>query len=161
MKWLIGGVLVVLLAFTGCHSFGEKKRDFTPTTARFFLESTEANAPTVALPISGLKVAISASPVLTEGELSRVEIVQVELGRCLLFQTTPYSVNELYRVTGANQGRRLVLMLNQLPMGSRRIEGPMADGRLLIFVEVADAALPELVTNMNKTIQELQHAKKK
>jgi hypothetical protein len=49
-------------------------------------------------------------------------------------------------------------MLNQVPVGARRIDAPLADGRVFMFVEVSEAALPVLVTNLKKTTAELQQA---
>ena len=158
MKCLFCGVAVATLIFTGCHSLGEPARDYTPTFARFFLETNEPDTAAVELPISGVRVAIGAKPVFTEGDIADVDLMQVELGRCLMFQLTPAAARDLYRLTGASQGRRLVLMLNQVPVGARRIEAPLTDGQVFMFVEVSDAALPVLVTNLKKTTAELQRA---
>jgi hypothetical protein len=158
MKRSFFGAAAAALIFAGCHSLGEPARDYTPTLARFFLETNEPNAAGVELPISGVRVAIGAMPVFTEGDIADVDLMQVELGRCLMFQLTPSAARDLYRLTGASQGRRLVLMLNQVPVGARRIDAPLADGRVFIFVEVSDAALPVLVTNLKKTTAELQRA---
>jgi hypothetical protein len=49
-------------------------------------------------------------------------------------------------------------MLNQVPVGARRIEAPLADGRVYMFVEVPDDALPVLINNLKKTTVELQRA---
>ena len=150
------GLATFLLA--GCNSLGEPSRSFTPTYARFFLESNASDAAAVELPVSGVRVSVGAKPVFTEGDVATVELVQVDLGRCLMFQLTPAAARDLYRVTGANQGRRLVLLLNQVPVGARRIDAPLTDGQVLMFVEVSDAALPVLVANLKMTAAELQRA---
>jgi hypothetical protein len=87
-----------------------------------------------------------------------VELMQVELGKCLMFQLTPAAARDLYRVSGSNQGRRLVLFLNDVALGARRMEGPLAEGRVFVFVEVADTALPTLVENIKKTTAAVQRA---
>jgi len=159
MKGLIlVAALAAALAGAGCKSLDKPSRDFTPTLARFFLESTDAGTAAVELPISGVRVGIGAKPVFTEGDVADVDLMQVELGKCLMFQLTPAAARDLYRLTGSSQGRRLVLMLNQVPVGARRIDAPLADGRVFMFVEVAEAALPVLVTNLKKTTAELQQA---
>jgi hypothetical protein len=155
---LLAAALGFTLIATGCKSFGDAKRDFTPTVARIFLETNDPASASVELPISGVRVAIGAKPVFTEGDIVAVDLVQVELGKCLLFQLTPSAARDLYRLSGANQGRRLVLLLNQVPVGARRIDGPLAEGRIFMFAEVADSALPVLVTNLRKTTAELQEA---
>ena len=144
------------LVCAGCKTVGEPARDFTPTLARFYLESTDVGSAAVELPVSGTRVAIGAKPVFTEGDVVDVDLMQVELGKCLMFQLTPAAARDLYRLTGSSQGRRLVLMLNQVPVGARRIDAPLVDGRLFMFVEVAEMALPVLVTNLKKTTVELQ-----
>lgn len=162
-RTFLGSALIALLALvaSGCKSVGETSRDFTPTLARFFLETNDPGTAAVELPISGVRVGIGPKPVFTEGDIVDVELVQVELGKCLMFQLTPAAARDLYRVTGSSQGRRLVLMLNQVAIGARRIEAPLADGRILIFAEVAEAALPVLTTNLKKTTAELQLAMSK
>ena len=148
----------VVWAFAGCNSLHSPVRDFTPTLARFFLESTDANAATVVLPISGVRVAIGDKPIFAEGDIVDVDLAQVELGRCLLFHLTPSAARDLYRFSGSNQGRRLVLILNNVPVGARRIEAPITDGAVFMFAEVADSELPVLATNLKKTSAELQRA---
>ncbi len=147
-----------VLLFAGCKSLREPARDFTPTLARFFLETTDVGTAAVELPISGVRVTIGAKPVLTEGDIVDVDLMQVELGKCLMFQLTPSAARDLYRLTASSQGRRLVLLLNQMPVGARRIDAPLTDGRIFMFAEVTDAALPVLVTNLKKTTAELQRA---
>lgn len=155
---LLSGVILVALWLAGCRSMGEPTRDFTPTLARFFLETSDSGTAAVELPLSGVRVTIGAKPVFTEGDILDVELMQVELGKCLMFQLTPAAARDLYRLTGSSQGRRLVLMLNQVPVGARRIDAPLVDGRIFVFAEVSEAALPVLVTNLKKTTAELQRA---
>jgi len=144
------------LAFAGCQSPPAKPTDYTPTAAKFYLETTRPDATSLVLPQSGVRIAIESKPALNEGDIGNVELMQVDLGKCLMFQFTPDAARELYRISAANQGRRLVLMLNQVALGARRIDGPLADGNLLVFVEVADSALPVLVSNLKKTSAEIQ-----
>jgi hypothetical protein len=142
----------------GCSLVERDSRDFRPTVARFFLETAEAGASTVVLPVSGVRVAIGDKPVFSEGDIVGVELMQVDLGRCLLFQFTPAATRDLYRFSGAHQGRRLVLMLDNVALGARRFDGPIADGRLYLFVERPDESLPDLVAALRKTATEVQRA---
>jgi hypothetical protein len=155
---LLRGAIFAALLGAGCSSVPEPAHDYTPTLARFFLETGDEGAAAVELPISGVRVAIGAKPVFTEGDVVDVDLMQVELGKCLMFQLTPAAARDLYRLTGASQGRRLVLMLNQVPVGARRIDAPLGDGRVFVFAEVSEAALPVLVTNLKKTTVDLQRA---
>jgi hypothetical protein len=150
------GTILAALLWAGCGSPGGSARDYTPTVARFYLEVTDAPGATVELPVSGVRLGIGAKPVLTEGDVVAVELMQVELGRCLMFQLTPAAARDLFRLSGASQGRRLVLLLNQVPVGARRIDGPIGDGRIFLFVEVAEPALPALVANLQQTTADFQ-----
>lgn len=142
-----------MLVSAGCRSPGA---DFKPTLARFFLEAADARGTTLTLPQSEVRISVNARPVFTEGDIINVEIAQVELGRCLAFQLSSSATRDCYRLTASNQGRRLVLAINGEPFGARRIERPIADGLVMIFVEVPDAALPQLVADMKRSIAAVQ-----
>jgi hypothetical protein len=73
-----------------------------------------------------------------------------------LLQVTPAAARDLYRLTGANQGKRLVLTLNDVALGARQIEAPLAEGSVMIFVEMTDAALSDLVRDLKRTSAEVQ-----
>lgn len=147
--------LLVMLA--GCASTAQ--RDFTPMAARLFLETSGGVA--VTLPQSGVTIPVGAQPVVTEFDLSGVEIARVELGDCLLLRLSASAARDLYRMTAANQGRRLVLTVNGEALGARRIDGPMSEGLVLVFVEIPDAKLPELVKNLRATAAEAQRKAEK
>lgn len=152
-SWMFFGV-TALLALAGCATPAPK--DFTPTQARLFLESTDTSAPAVKLPKSGVIVSISSKAIITEGDIVDADVAQVELGRCLLLRLTPAAARDLYRLTVVNQGRRLVLLLNGVALGARPIDGPFAEGTVLIFVEMTDAELTTLVRDLKRTSAELQ-----
>jgi hypothetical protein len=139
---------------TGCST--PAPADYTPTQARLYLESTDGRAPTVKLPRSGVVIAVSSKAVMTEADIVNAEVVQVDLGRCLMLQVTPTAARDLYRLTGANQGKRLVLTLNDVALGARQIEAPMAEGGVMIFVEMTDGALDDLVRDLKRTSAEVQ-----
>lgn len=156
---LLGLMVLAGIAWSGCAT--TKPVDYTPTQARLFLESTDANAPTVKLPRSGVVIAVSSKAVITEGDIINAEVVQVELGRCLLLQVTPTAARDLYRLTGSNQGRRLVLTLNDVALGARQIDRPFDEGSIMIFVELSDVELATLVVDLKRTSAELQQAIKR
>lgn len=149
-------VLVALALFAaGCQSH-PKPRDFTPTVPRLFLEAANADGLPVTLPQSGVHIAVNAKPVLTEGDIANAELVQVELGTCVLFQLTPAATRDFYRLSVTHQGRRLVLVVDDAPLGARRIDGPITNGGIFMFVELPDAALPAFVANLKKSSRALQ-----
>jgi hypothetical protein len=151
----LGGWLALLMA--GCQSTPEEK-NYVTTLARFFLETPSDRSVAVTLPQSGVQVAVGSKPVFTEGDIVNVELMQVDLGKCLMFQLTPSAARDLYRVTASNQGKRLVLVINDVAVGARHIERPLLEGALLVFVELPDASLPTLVENLKKTSGTLQRA---
>jgi len=148
-------LLATLLA-AGCET--APKLDYHPAVADFFLESGDSRSVSITLPQSGVTLAIGPKPALRSGDIVNVELMQVELGKCLMFQLTPAAARDLYRFSVANQGKRLVLFINGAALGARRIEAPLADGNVLVFLEVPDDTLPVLVASLKKTSADLQRA---
>lgn len=142
------------LSFSGCQSKGPM--DYSPTHARLFLESTDGRGPTKMLPKSGVVISIGTKAMITESDIVNAEVTQVDLGRCLMLQLTPAATRDLYRLTGSNQGKRLVLTLNDVPVGARKIDAPFIDGILYIFVEMTDAQLEDLVRDLKRTSFEIR-----
>jgi hypothetical protein len=143
-------VVVVAAMLGGCQS-SKKPLDYTPMQARFFLEAPHADGMPVTLPQSGVRVAVNGMPVITEGDIINVELVQVDLGKCLLFQLTPSASRDFYRLSVSHQGKRLVVIVNGEPLGARRIDGPITNGALFVFIERPEGELPLLVDNLKKS----------
>ena len=151
-------VLFFLAAsLTGCRTV-DSTEAVSQVVPRFFLESSDPRAMTIRLPQSGVQVAISPKPVFTEHDLTGVDLAQVELGKCLLFQLTPAAGRDLYRMSGSNQGRRLVLLVDGQPVGARRMDGPLTGGMIFIFDELPDDRLAGLVTELKTNLARLQRA---
>jgi hypothetical protein len=155
---LVTGVALLCAAgaASGCAS-SRAPKDYTPTWGRFFLEAANnADGTPLSLPRSGVNLTVNSKPVITESDVVNVELVQVDLGKCLMFQLTPTAARDLYRLTGSHQGRRLALVINDAALGARRIDGPISDGVVFVFVEVPDEELPALVQNLKKSSIALQ-----
>ena len=148
-------LLAGMVGLAGCQSKSPPK-DYTPTSARFFLESATADGMPQKLPQSGVHISVNSQPVIVETDILNVELVQVELGRCLLFQLTSSASRDFYRMTATHQGRRLVLLIDNMAFGARRIDGVIANGALFVFVEMPEADLPALVHNLKKSSIALQ-----
>lgn len=142
-------VCLLGLALAGCQT--EPTTATVAERARFLLESGDSQGEVVTLPQSGSRITVNSKAVFTEFDVVDVKIVQVELGQSLVFHFTPAAARDLSRLTSANIGQRLVLVLGGVPFGARLINHPMDQGTLLIFVEVPDAALPALVASLNET----------
>ena len=61
------------------------------------------------------------------------------------------AARDLYRLSAANLGGRLVLTLNDTPIGARRLDQAIADGGLLIFVELPNEDLPPITERLKRT----------
>ena len=149
--FLLGGALLL----AGCQ---HRRAPEAPTAvARFLIETeTDSAAVVVTLPTSGVRVRAVPKPVITEFDLTGVVEVQVDLGRCLLFQLTPAATRDLYRLSAQNLGRRLVLLINGQALGVRVIDRPLEAGMLFIFLEVPDSELKTMVEDLNRTTTWLQ-----
>lgn len=139
----------------GCSSTPPPK-DYTSVVARFFLESASGDGTPLTLPQSGVRVPVNPKPVIAEGDILNVELVQVDLGKCLLFQLSTSAIRDFYRMTVTHQGRRLVLVLDGEAVGARRIDGPITNGVLYMFVERPEGDLPALVQNLKNSSTAIQ-----
>jgi hypothetical protein len=110
----------------------------------------------ITLPVSGTSIAVQKVPVVTEFDITNVEMVEVELGRALLVQVNEAGARALYRSTVTNMGGRIVLTVNGNAIGARRIDGAIADGNFYTFVEVDDEELGQLVLDIKETLAELE-----
>jgi hypothetical protein len=154
LRLLLG---LVVCGAVACQSTS-KPRDYRPTSARFFLEAGNGEGTAVTLPQSGVQVTVNSKPVITEGDIVNVEMVQVELGKALMFQLTPTASRDFYRLTGTHQGRRLVLVVDNVPLGARRIDGVIMNGVVFVFAEIPESAMPALVDNLKKSSVAMQKA---
>ncbi|MBL9202991.1 MAG: hypothetical protein JNL39_20950 [Opitutaceae bacterium] len=153
--WALAPPWLAALLLTGCGS-APAPRDYVPMAVRFHLESTGGEGVPFTLPRSGVAVGLNPRPVLTEADVANVELVQVDLGRCLMFQLTPAATRDFYRLSVTHQGRRLALLLDGAAAGVRRIDGAIADGVVYMFLERPDETLPGLVENLKKSTAAVQ-----
>jgi hypothetical protein len=151
--------LLVVAGVMGCSTVSSP--DERATMARFHLESREAIGPRTRLPQSETEITIAAKPVFTEFDLTSVAIVETELGNCLSFQLTAAAARDLHRLSLVNVGQRLVLTVDGEAMGARRIEQPIDDGVLLVFIEMPDDQLPALKAALLKTAEDYQRSARK
>jgi len=148
--------LLGLFAAVGCNT-STKKKDYDTMVARFLIEANERDAfATVTLPVSGVQIAVNNRPVVTEFDFTGVDLAQSDMGRFLVFSLTPEAARDIYRVTGSNQGKRLVLFINGKPVGARVIDGAFNTGSIAVFAAIPDEELPMIVKNLNGTSEELQ-----
>ena len=113
-----------------------------------FLESNEPGAEVLELPQSLVHIPVRAQPVLAGSDVTSVEVVGSEMGKALQVKFTATAAQELRRVSAAAGRRRLVLTINSVPLGALRLSGPITEGQIAVFLEVPDAYLPRLLTNL-------------
>jgi hypothetical protein len=148
-------VLLTVLLASGCQTPQPSPLD-QPLVGRFFMEVRPGTRGlTVQLPVSKVMVNVNPKPVLVEYDIANVEFAKVNLGWCLYFQFTSAAARDLYRLSAANLGGRLVLTLNDTPVGVRVLDQAIADGNLLIFVELPPEELPPIAERLKRTSAEL------
>lgn len=155
---LVSLICASVLATAGCLTTG--RNDFEPHLARFYLEES-AKLPAshivdMVLPISGSHITVRSKPVFAEWDVLHAVAVETEFGPALLFMFKPEAANDLYRTTISNQGRRLVLTINGMPVGAHYLERPIQDGRVLFFLEVEDSQIPRIAEGLQKTVGAIQ-----
>ncbi len=149
--------LIALAALTaGCRSKPDK-------VFRFYQEQTAVtmlgDGLKGTLPLSGAEFTVGRTPILFEGDVEAIELVQVDLGLCVLFQFGEAGSRELYRASVRGTGRRIFLFINDVPFGARRMDGPISDGALYMFLEVPDSELPDLVEEMKVSLKQVKRLK--
>jgi len=148
--------LTALLAVIGCNT-SSKKKDYDTMVARFLIEANEREAfATVTLPVSGVQIAVNSKPIVTEFDYTGVSLAQSDLGKFLVFNLTADAARDVYRFTGSNQGKRLVLFINDKPVGARMIDGAFNTGSIAVFAALPEEMLPEVVKNLDGTSVEMQ-----
>jgi hypothetical protein len=151
MRPVIAALSFVAVILLGACASADKPGERAGITARFHLESADGEGLPAVLPRSGVVLRLNPKPVLTEADIAGADVAEVELGRCLLLTLTPAAGRDLYRLSVAHQGRRMALQLDGAFVGARRIDGPISDARVFIFLELPDEALPGVVAELRKT----------
>lgn len=120
--------------------------------ARFHVEAaSDGYASAAVLPVSGARIAVEPKAALSEFDYLAIDIVELEFGKCLVFALKPAAARDFFRLTVGKMGYRLVLTLNGQPAGARRLEGPITDGKVYIYVEADDARLAEIAQQLKET----------
>lgn len=108
------------------------------------------------LPVSGTRIPLRKEPLVSEFDIVNVELVKVDMGLAMLLQVNEKGARQLYRGTVTNMGGRIVLTVNNNPIGARRIDNTIQDGNFYTFVEIEDEELGQLVLDLKKSLQQLQ-----
>lgn len=149
---LLIGIAAILLS--ACNTTGVDF-EYDKQVARFVLES-EGTGSLVTLPVSQARIQVNPKAVLTEFDIVSVDVTEHELGTCLQFTLTPQATRAFYRTSATHLGKRLVLLVNGRALGLQRMERPVGNGVLYVFVEIPNSDLEEMARNLRGTSIELQ-----
>lgn len=158
-KLFIAFLILAGFGLTGC-------RDEPPELVmRFYLSSDGMDygrlVSQAKMPMSMQSVSVFQQPVVLEGDIVGVNLARVEMGVGLLFQLSDIAARQLYRTTTTNQGKLLILYINDKPVGSRIIDGPIERGELFTFVEMNEDDLYEIFPKLQESIRRIQVLKAK
>lgn len=146
-----------LVLLSGCRT---TKRDYTPHLVRFYLEESGHLPPShigeMILPVSGSHITVKSRPVFVESDIGSASLYETEFGPAVMLLFRTAASTDFYRTTISNQGKRLVVVINGLPLGAYYISGPVQDGRILFYLEVPDEELAEIVRSIQKTSDEIR-----
>lgn len=148
--------LLILIGLVGCQTTGLDNETYT--RARFLLEavSDDDYSALVTLPLSRVQIPLEGEAVLSEFDYLSIDVAEVELGKCLLFTLKPAAARAFYQISVDRQGSRMVLVVNGEAIAARRIERPIADGRIFVFLEATDERLEELEKKLKETNFDIQ-----
>jgi len=152
---LVRGLALASLGFlfSGCSTTSGISPEDT-MLARFVVESDQGVV--LSMPVSGARIQVNPKAILTEYDLLDVSVVELDLGLCLQFSLSHQASRAFYQTSASNQGRRLVLLVNGKALGLRRIDRPVSNGVIYVFIEMPDGDLPELAKNLRETSIEIQ-----
>lgn len=155
-QFIVLGIIASFMFFVaGCGT--TSKKDYQVEVARFLVEARgDDSGVNIQLPISGSVVRVSPKAMITEYDVVSAQVVQSDLGVCVMFQLTQDAGRALFRISATNQGSRLVTTINGVPLAAQVMQRPIGDAVIISYLEIPPEELPELVKNINKTSADLQ-----
>ncbi|MDR0417969.1 MAG: hypothetical protein LBH08_00845 [Puniceicoccales bacterium] len=149
---------VTLIFFTSCQT----TKDLPKFDFQFFIEQKSKGddfvwSSTATMPVSHLSIHICSQPILLAGDIESVRITQSNFGKCLIFQLTQRAAIEFYKLSVEGLNRKIVFVFNGKAIGlSMPIRDAKPDGTFVIFPEMEDHELDQLVKDIDDTIVKLR-----
>lgn len=145
--------LTGIVMLWGCRSF--RGEDFPYHVARFYVETSEIypeqfRTP-VTLPYSEETIQIDPNIKIAEFDIVGTDVFEAELGMAIAFFLSPEAARDVRMLTYNNQGRRLVLVVNEAPVGAKMITEGIEDGAIRMYLEYPDEDLEELADYIART----------
>lgn len=162
MKILIRYFLFVLA--TGLAALLSGCFEETVKPMRFYIESSASGAvgdigQTMVLPQSGLNYNVRGDPILTEVDVTNVQLVKVASGEhALLFHLNEPGARKLYRHSVSDNGKVVIFEYGGRAIGARQLDGAIRDGRYFTFVELPYPDLEQMVKEMQGDTRVMQEA---
>lgn len=151
--YLVLSILLCLAVLSGCRTFS--RDDFPRQVARFYVETSEMYPErfrvAVTLPYSESTIQIDPRVQIAEWDIDDVRVFETELGFAMAFFLTTDAARDIQMLTYSNRGRRLVLVVNEVPVGAKMIDRGIEDGIVRMYLEVPDEELEDLAINITKT----------
>ena len=106
------------------------------------------------LPVSGVEFNVVPRVLIPEGDITNVELVQVDPGERLALMVEVddrRARRQLYMATAESIGSNLYLHINGQPMGYHVIEQPIQNGVIVpVWMEMSDEKLTEYVMELRE-----------
>ena len=164
MKFLKLAVLAAAtLSLFGCNSDGDDEvMMITLHMGNSRSIASELSRKSVTMPQSGLTVMMELSQFMYNGDLEEVHFAKNPMPDGSLINGFYFVANDrgmkrLMQATGGNIGSFIVMCVNGKPMGLRKIDSVVQDGKIFIISEFegTDEEMGKYVADMNEAIKKV------
>jgi len=144
-------VVFVSLLLSGCSKHIDTKKQHV---VELNMEAVDAAGREVQMEESGLVYQICENALLSKDDIIDIDLVQVDMGCCLLLYLSVQGRASLERSIANHLDRSIVLMIDGMPVGARKFkpEG-LEDQGLFIFTEWGDDRLEDFVVGAKESFR--------
>ncbi len=119
---------------------------------------------TVVLPLSGFSIITNKEQFMYNGDLVKADLAQVNdvggIVKGFYFTCQERGAKRLMQATGANMGSFIVVKYDGTPIGARKIDTTITDGKVFIVSEVPEKDLEKMLKDLNAAIEKINEIKK-
>ncbi|HXI82789.1 MAG TPA: hypothetical protein VNL17_01720 [Verrucomicrobiae bacterium] len=147
----VGCFALAAVCFVGCATFGKKTEDVNLGIHEESSSSLPAETfQTVEIPRTGVKLAVSPFPTLTEQDVQSAELYDTAGGKAIFLRFDPHGTIVLDEMTTRDRGQYLVIYLNKRPVGSWFVDQRILNGQFLVEGDFTDEEARKAVEALNK-----------